>query len=156
MRKRRDLTERVICACGCGESRLKWGGDGRPKRFIHGHHAKLMTEGRQRHRERMIGRPAWNTGKTYVQAKKEAYANRSAWRMAIIRLFGDGCMRCGWAEASVDCHHINPHREGGRLTLENGILLCPNCHRLVEVGKVSREALLAIRAHATEKSFKAG
>lgn len=156
MRKRRDLTERVICACGCGESRLKWGADGRPRQFVFGHHARIMTEARQRRRDAMIGQPAWNSGKTYVMAKKESYANRGAWRQALVRLFGDGCMRCGWAEAPSDTHHITPRRRGGQFSVENGILLCPNCHRLVEVGKIATADLVAIRRGAQEKCFRAG
>lgn len=75
------------------------------------------------------------------------YASRGAWSLALRKVFPDGCMRCGWNEGSCDVHHIIPRAEGGKMTLENGIVLCPNCHRLVTSGKITREELQHLMIH---------
>lgn len=87
----------------------------------------------------------WNKGLSYTIAKRKVYANKGAWKNAMVRMFTDRCMRCGWSEAHCDTHHIVPKREGGQRTLENGILLCPNCHRLADVGRIVRRELIRIR-----------
>jgi hypothetical protein len=43
--------------------------------------------------------------------------------------YGDKCMHCGWDEATCDAHHRQPKSKGGKNTIANGIILCPNCHR---------------------------
>ena len=35
-----------------------------------------------------------------------------------------------WAEARCDVHHITPRAEGGKNFVSNGVVLCPNCHRV--------------------------
>jgi hypothetical protein len=48
------------------------------------------------------------------------------------------CELCGWDKAPCDRHRIKPeagYRRG------NVIVLCPNCHRLVTLGRVSLEAV---------------
>lgn len=39
---------------------------------------------------------------------------------------------CGSAPAACDAHHIQPWWQGGATTLDNGVLLCPHHHRLIE------------------------
>lgn len=46
------------------------------------------------------------------------------------------CGRCGWDKAPCDRHRIIP--ELG-YTLENVIVLCPNCHREQHFSSVMRE-----------------
>lgn len=45
----------------------------------------------------------------------------------------DKCELCGWEEAPCDRHRIDPKRGYYR---ENVKVLCPNCHRLVSLGKI--------------------
>lgn len=45
----------------------------------------------------------------------------------------DRCVICGWDEATCDRHHIVPTSKGGKDTLDNVVILCPNCHRKVHV-----------------------
>lgn len=40
------------------------------------------------------------------------------------------CRECGWNKGNCEVHHIIPIEKGGKHTLRNAILLCPNCHRL--------------------------
>lgn len=59
------------------------------------------------------------------------------------KYLGNKCAICGWAEAGCDAHHIEPVKQGGRNALANMIILCPNHHRLANVGKLSQDDLQA-------------
>lgn len=73
----------------------------------------------------------WNEGKSYVIRNGEhCYKTRHGWAKAAIRYYGNKCERCGWNAARCDVHHREPKSFGGRHTLENAIVLCPNCHRI--------------------------
>lgn len=73
----------------------------------------------------------WNKGKTYAtKGDDKEYANKKAWSTAVIRVNGNACERCGWKEARCDVHHKVPKANGGRNVVSNGIVLCPNCHRV--------------------------
>jgi predicted restriction endonuclease len=50
---------------------------------------------------------------------------------------------CGWEEAACDGHHIRPVGKGGKNALANVIVLCPNHHRLADVGKLTEDDLRA-------------
>ena len=79
---------------------------------------------------------AWNEGKSYAILDGEhCYKNRAAWSKAVIRHYGNTCMRCGWDEARCDAHHIVPKAQGGLNTIANGKVLCPNCHRVEHEGE---------------------
>lgn len=69
-------------------------------------------------------------------------------RQTAIKYFGHKCMICGW-NIVVDVHHISPRRHGGKNTLDNLIVLCPNHHRmadlrLIEVSELKQAVLSAI------------
>lgn len=98
--------------------------------------------------ERVRPRVPWNKGKTYVFANKREYANKGSWNEAMRRLYPDMCMRCGWHEATCDTHHITPKSNGGKYSLDNGVLLCPNCHRLATLGLVSADELRRVKGEA--------
>lgn len=73
----------------------------------------------------------WNDGKSYaIGTGERCYKTRQSWAKAAIRLYGNKCERCGWAEARCDVHHRTPKAKGGLHTLANAIVLCPNCHRI--------------------------
>jgi len=100
-------------------------------------------------REVFVKRAAWNKGQSYTFAKREVYANKGTWSAAMHRMFPPACMSCGWDKAKCDIHHIVPRRDGGEMTLGNGIILCPNCHRLTENGSFTAAELRTIRDLAT-------
>ena len=82
-------------------------------------------------KERLASSTPWNKGKTYATKKdSQEYANKKAWAEAVLRIKGNKCERCGWAEARCDVHHITPRAEGGKNFVSNGVVLCPNCHRV--------------------------
>lgn len=73
----------------------------------------------------------WNKGITYANKPDGAvYANRKAWANAVRRERGEACERCEWNEAQCDVHHRMSRHLGGENTIANGIVLCPNCHRV--------------------------
>ena len=49
------------------------------------------------------------------------------WKKALIQIYGYRCQVCGYNKV-IDAHHILLRSKGGKSTLNNGILLCPNCH----------------------------
>jgi hypothetical protein len=74
---------------------------------------------------------AWNDGKSYsIAGGEHCYLTRHSWAKAAIRHYGNKCERCGWAEARCDVHHRTHKAKGGRHTIANAVVLCPNCHRI--------------------------
>lgn len=59
------------------------------------------------------------------------------------RHFESKCMICGW-DTFVDIHHITPVRKGGKNELTNLIALCPNHHRMADMGMISPDELRTI------------
>lgn len=77
----------------------------------------------------------WNDGKSYaIRAGEHCYKTRCAWAKAVIRHYGNACSRCGWDKARCDAHHRVKKSEGGLHTIANGVVLCPNCHRVDHEG----------------------
>lgn len=75
--------------------------------------------------------PTWNQGKTYqIKSDTDVFKGAVGWREAAIRARGDACEICGWNEATCDVHHRIPKNRGGKNTIENAIVLCPNHHRI--------------------------
>lgn len=52
----------------------------------------------------------------------------------VLALRDGGCAfpDCDTPPAGCDAHHLNPWWAGGETTLDNGVLLCPHHHRLIE------------------------
>ena len=48
---------------------------------------------------------------------------------------------CGWKEATRDLHHLIPVGKGGKNTLDNVIVLCPNHHRMFHHNLISEETV---------------
>lgn len=149
-KRRRKGEARVFipCACGCGEQIAKWDSQGRPRRYALGHQTRAKTPLQihvaSRNMQQNRGE-SWNRGKSYRLASKTGYANLGSWNRAVKRTYGDACMACGWAAAPCDSHHIVARSAGGPNTLENAVVLCPNCHRLAHYGHFSSETLHTLR-----------
>lgn len=74
---------------------------------------------------------AWNDGKSYsINGGARCYKTRHSWAKAALCQYGNKCERCGWAKARCDVHHRNAKARGGLHTIDNAIVLCPNCHRV--------------------------
>ena len=59
----------------------------------------------------------------------------------ILNIMGIKCCRCGWGEGTCDFHHIDGRKIKNANTEYNISLVCPNCHRLINEGKVKKEEL---------------
>lgn len=46
-----------------------------------------------------------------------------------------GCAICGWNESTCDIHHIIERKNGGNDEINNLIIVCPNCHRIIHNNK---------------------
>lgn len=79
-------------------------------------------------KERLRNEKTWSKGTTYTL--KDEFKNKKAWATAVIRERGNACEKCGWCAARCDVHHRVPKAVGGKNTIANGIVLCPNCHRI--------------------------
>lgn len=49
------------------------------------------------------------------------------------------CAICRWCKSSVDLCHIIPHKSGGDYSINNIVPLCPNHHRLLDDGNMSKK-----------------
>lgn len=142
--------ETKMCKCGCGTEINKFDSRGREVFYAFRHANKEKSKAAQREKEKdekyaLSPRTSWNKGKSYVHKNKEEYANKGAWNMAMRRIYPNRCMKCGWDDASCDTHHIVPKSKGGKFTIENGIILCPNHHRMADFGMISESELRRIK-----------
>lgn len=71
----------------------------------------------------------------------KVYVCPTAWKRALLRAYPHKCQICGY-DKIVEAHHVNPRAFGGRNTVENGTLLCPNHHAEAHAGLIDLVALL--------------
>lgn len=76
---------------------------------------------------------------------QESYRLTSTFRKSMRRFFYDRCAICGWDETPCDVCHIEARQNGGADELDNVIMLCPNHHRLFDLGRVPVEQVRAAR-----------
>lgn len=62
----------------------------------------------------------------------------------ILKRLGLGCSYCGWDKGTCDIHHINGRKIEDADHHSNLALICPNCHRLVHEGKLSKDELISL------------
>lgn len=110
----RDRQRRAtwLCRCECGETKVCEGTKLRRGRYY--------SCGCKRRR-----RDTGQLGARGIEYKDESHFARVA-----KEFYGDHCELCGWCECTCDVHHRKPLARGGRNTIENAIVLCPNCHRI--------------------------
>lgn len=65
-----------------------------------------------------------------INGGEHCYKTRHSWAKAVLRAMGNQCEQCGWNEARCDVHHRQPKAKGGKHTIANGMVVCPNCHRI--------------------------
>lgn len=71
------------------------------------------------------------------------YTSPTSFRISIRIEFHDRCGLCGWDEAPCDVAHIIPRKNGGADTLDNVTMLCPNHHRMYDLGLIPEEYVRA-------------
>jgi len=77
--------------------------------------------------------------KNYQRGTSDGYEYKNG-RSAIIRakkMRGGKCQLCGWDKATIDGHHKIAPQDGGKHILDNIILVCPNCHRMIHEYKIT-------------------
>jgi hypothetical protein len=86
-------------------------------------------------RDRISRFGIWNKGLTYpINGGQRIYKTKHSWAKAVFRAKGRACERCGWDKGRCDVHHIVHRSQGGKNSIPNGMVLCPNCHRLEHEG----------------------
>jgi len=115
-----------LCKCDCGGSKivqsnnLKKGGVG-----------SCGCLSKEANTKRFKENGAWNDGKSYaINNGERCYKTRHSWSKAVIRHYGNKCQDCGWDKGRCDAHHRVPKAKGGKHTIANGTVVCPNCHRI--------------------------
>lgn len=92
-----------------------------------------------RYRRRKLGLRKYLSG----EIKKH-----KAWiRAQAIKMHGTKCELCTY-QLVIDTHHLAPKKKGGKHSVDNLIVLCPNCHALITRNLVtlnSREEIPKLR-----------
>lgn len=70
----------------------------------------------------------------------------------ILKRANQKCSICGWNESSCDIHHIVERKNGGTDDIDNLIIVCPNCHRVIHSEK--KYSIDFLRSLSIEKTFK--
>ena len=82
------------------------------------------------------------TGRGRIQILDWARQNNAnPWDVA--DLWFSSCKICGWNKARCEIHHIVYKGLGGDASRENLITLCPNCHKLTHLKKITVDELKA-------------
>ena len=90
-------------------------------------------------------RKSWYT----KEKDRKIYTCPNAWKRALIRRHGYECMICGY-DKIVEAHHIVPKDDGGKMTIENGCILCPNHHAEAHAGLIDLKVALSKRGELLE------
>lgn len=116
-----------LCQCDCGKTKRISSNSLRRKNYVKS--CGCMNKTVAQTKKRKEG--SWNEGKSYaINNGERCYKTRHAWSKAVIRHYGNACQLCGWDKARCDAHHRVPKGQGGLHTISNGMVLCPNCHRI--------------------------
>lgn len=115
------------CVCDCGNEITRASAHIRKEKGVQSCGCWL----KQRNKDYLTTRVPWNKGRQYTtKADSEVYSNKAAWAKAVMRVKENKCEYCGWSLARCDVHHKVPRSAGGLNTIENALVLCPNCHRV--------------------------
>lgn len=115
------------CACDCGKTVSRTSASLQKAKGMCscGCYLKEVSKERLRHKS------PWNKGKSYQTRGDDAlFTSKKAWSEAARKKYGNKCGRCGWDKATCDVHHIIPRSKGGKNTMNNAEVICPNCHRI--------------------------
>ena len=87
-------------------------------------------------KERMLGNKNPQKPLDYEYSGKVVAISRKK------ELVGDKCQFCEWDDAPCDGHHLKSIKDGGKHKIDNIIILCPNCHRLLHYEKLKKEEII--------------
>jgi len=69
----------------------------------------------------------------------------------ILKRLNIGCSVCGWKKAALDIHHIVPRKNGGSDDHKNLTAVCPNDHRLAQLGLLEASSLMTLHEQIGER-----
>lgn len=75
----------------------------------------------------------------FFDVRAEEHRVRIKNKARVLRLKGENCAICGFAhmnEFVLEPHHIKPISEGGDHNIENLVVLCPTCHKMVHCAMI--------------------
>jgi hypothetical protein len=125
--RRKDNHLAWLCACDCGKQKVI--ASNSLTRMFPVQSCGCMNHTRAQVKRKPDG--PWNEGKSYIiNGGSHCYKTRHGWAKAAVKHYGNRCEKCGWDKAPCDVHHRHEKAKGGAHTIENAIVLCPNCHRL--------------------------
>lgn len=137
---------RQQCACGCGEMTSGKMDHGKVSQYIIGH----FNKGKKilyKERPSMQGQIPWNKGKGLGLSEPEMSKIRhsreyQAWRGRILEASSRRCAKCN-SDKEIHVHHIKPvfMYPELMLNLDNGIVLCKDCHKKVDHSRRYHESL---------------
>ena len=96
----------------------------------------------------------------YILQRQKVRENNKELYKDIVKIYRFKCAICDWniiprkgmlktpRQGGCHIHHIDPVNDGGTHTIDNLILLCPNCHALADYGMITKEILRTY--HKTE------
>lgn len=87
----------------------------------------------------------------YNRKPKNIYNLSSRTRRKIMQRLNTKCCRCAWGEGSCDIHHFYGRKGNDPHNHSKICCICPNCHRLVHEGKVSRKELKSFEEQFGDK-----
>lgn len=101
------------------------------KKLCEKHGTRLLRNGsvEERRRERDIRSFAEEIAKS-ENPLDFAINNSNSFSEIVRCYYGDFCHECGWNKGPCEVHHIIPASVGGKSSINNAIVLCPNCHSL--------------------------
>lgn len=62
----------------------------------------------------------------------------------IVKRLNLGCSICGWNLSTCDIHHIEGRKIENANDHSNLTLVCPNCHRCIHTGKISKDEIIPL------------
>lgn len=74
---------------------------------------------------------------------------RRKWKNLAFTSYGEKCEVCGYA-LLVDVHHLIPRSQGGEDDATNLSVLCPNHHREIHIGILTKEDIFEFRKTLVE------
>jgi len=151
MKERQAQSPIIECACGCGNLISQMGANGKPRQYIRGHSGRKYISSQEKQEKQKAYRQ--HHSQNISLTKRKHYKLK---QQKIVEKLGGICVHCGIKHDGIntrifDCHHIDPstksfaiadsmHRKSLDILFEElkkCVLLCANCHRLVEAGVIS-------------------
>ncbi len=167
----------IECGCGCGGRLEKFDWRGRERRFIHGHHTKVMSnetkekmsiasagennpffgkhhteESKQKNREKHLGELSsnWQGGITPLNYSIRCCGKYLEWRMFVFGRDNFICQECGAKGVWLEAHHIKKFSD---IIKDNNIKSIDGALNCQELWNVSNGQTLCLKCHNKTRGY---